>query len=138
MQQKSIAFYELLQLLYVAQNCGVLFVNFYEKYVRLCNSVNKAPSAVAVELGIKKSTVTRWKQGNAPSFATVVKVADYFGCTTEDLLSEEKQKPVLPDGLNAETYELVMRFLAATPDQQQLVLGALRAFGQDQQGGDRK
>lgn len=107
-------------------------MNFYERYVRLCNSVSKTPSAVALEIGIKKSTVTRWKQGNDPSFATVVKIADYFGCTPDDLLSEEKQKPVLPDGLPDDAAEVVMRYLAAPPAQKQLVLQALRAFEQVQ------
>lgn len=36
---------------------------FYENYLRLCNSVKKSPSAVALEVGLKKSSVTRWKAG---------------------------------------------------------------------------
>lgn len=107
-------------------------MNFYERYVRLCNSINKAPSAVALDLGIEKSTVTRWKKGGEPTFATAVKVASYFGCDIDDLLSEEKQKPVLPDGLPDDAAEVVMRYLAAPPAQKQLVLQALRAFEQVQ------
>jgi hypothetical protein len=38
---------------------------FYDNFVRLCNTVDKSPSAVAEELGIYKSTVSHWKLGHA-------------------------------------------------------------------------
>ena len=65
---------------------------FFENYVRLCNSVGKTPSAVALEMGIAKPTVTRWKNGSTPNSATLYKVADYFGVSTGYLLGEEEQK----------------------------------------------
>ncbi len=72
---------------------------FYANYVRLCNSVNKTPSAVALEIGIQKSTVTRWSHGTKPNFSTAQKVADYFGVSVEVLTGEEdkKEKPA-PEG----------------------------------------
>lgn len=63
-------------------------MHFYKNYVRLCNSIGKTPSAVATEIGIEKSTVTRWKKGGSANYATQQKIADYFGCTTEDLLKD--------------------------------------------------
>lgn len=78
---------------------------FYVNYVRLCNSVNKTPSSVALEMGIAKPTVTRWKNGSNPNSATLFKVADYFGVTVEYLLedhSEQKEK------LSAESEELTV------------------------------
>lgn len=82
---------------------------FYQNYVRLCNSVGKTPSAVALELGIQKSTVTRWSDGSTPRDATIIKVADYFGVTVSELISEQKEKPVPEIGneLDAETMELL-------------------------------
>ena len=68
---------------------------FYDNYVRLCNSVNKSPSAVAIEIGISKPTVTRWKSGSVPTHATVVKVADYFGVPVEDLEESQKEKATI-------------------------------------------
>lgn len=62
--------------------------DFYKNYVRLCNSVRKSPSAVAIELHLGKPTVTRWKAGGTPRDATVLKVADYFGVTVEELMGE--------------------------------------------------
>lgn len=69
---------------------------FYTNFLRLCNSIHKSPSAVAEEIGIKKSTVTRWKQGNSQTPANMQKVADYFGVTVEELTAEKENKPALP------------------------------------------
>lgn len=63
---------------------------FYENYVKLCNSVGKSPSAVAVELKLGKPSVTRWKNGAEPRDATLQKIADYFGVTVDFLKGEEQ------------------------------------------------
>ena len=68
---------------------------FYENYVRLCNSVRKTPSAVALEIGIAKPTVTRWKNGSFPNSSTLYKIADYFHVSVDELTSEQKEKPTL-------------------------------------------
>lgn len=83
---------------------------FYENYVRLCNSVNKSPSAVALEIGIAKPTVSRWKTGSVPNTATLLKVSDYFGVSVSDL-TEEKEKSPTPEGM--ELTEEDMRHLEA-------------------------
>lgn len=62
---------------------------FYDNYVRLCNSVNKSPSAVALEIGIAKPTVSRWKTGSVPNFSTVMKVAEYFGVPPKELTGKK-------------------------------------------------
>ena len=67
-------------------------MNFYENYVRLCNSVGKSPSAVAIELKLGKPSVSRWKSGTNPRTATLLKIADYFGVTVEYLKGEEAKK----------------------------------------------
>lgn len=58
---------------------------FYENYVRLCNSVQKSPSAVAQEIGFRKSSVTRWKSGTMPTDASLQAIADYFGVPAASL-----------------------------------------------------
>lgn len=62
---------------------------FYDNYVRLCNSINKSPSAVALEIGIAKPTVSRWKTGSVPNYATVMKVAEYFSVTPQELTGKK-------------------------------------------------
>lgn len=67
-------------------------MSFYNKYLMLCNSVGKTPSAVALEIGFSKSTVSRWKAGQSANDATLQKVADYFGCSLDDLTADPGQK----------------------------------------------
>lgn len=63
---------------------------FYYNYVDLCNKVNKSPSAVAEEMGLKRSVVTAWKNGRVPRQATAQKVASYFGVSVDYLISNKK------------------------------------------------
>ena len=76
---------------------------FYDNYVRLCNSVNKSPSAVAMEIGIAKPTVSRWKTGSKPNHATALKVADYFGVPVSELTEEKEKAPT--DGEHEITFD---------------------------------
>lgn len=71
---------------------------FYDNYVRLCNSIGKTPSAVAIEIGVSKSIVSRWKNGGGATDAVIQRVADYFGVTVEVLTAEQKNKPAAPEG----------------------------------------
>lgn len=72
---------------------------FYDNYIRLCNSVNKTPSAVAVEMGISKTSVNRWKNGSYPTDATMLRIASYFGVTVEELSKGKlKENTALLDG----------------------------------------
>lgn len=60
---------------------------------------SKSPSAVALEIGITKSTVSGWKKGSVPTDATLQKLADYFGIAKTDLTGETYLKvtgPVTP------------------------------------------
>lgn len=77
---------------------------FYLNFVRLCNSIGKSPSAVAEDMGLQRSSVTRWANGSAPRKATVEKIATYFGVDSKELTGEEqKEKPApqMENGLDA-------------------------------------
>lgn len=65
-------------------------MNFYSKFLKLCESVNKKPTAVAEEAGLSRSQVTRWKQGKGFTDASAVKLANYFGIPVEELTDEKK------------------------------------------------
>ena len=67
-------------------------MNFYENYVFLCNSIGKAPSAVAIEIGLSKPAVNRWKGGGVPTDATARKVAKYFNIAPEVLMKADLPK----------------------------------------------
>lgn len=61
-------------------------MGFYENYVRLCNSIGKKPGTVAEEVGITRATSSRWSRGMVPSYASLLKIADYFNVTVRDLV----------------------------------------------------
>ena len=63
-------------------------MNFYNNFVKLCNSVGKSPSRVVLEIGGTKSAITRWKNGSSPTDATAMKIAEYFGVSVEELTGE--------------------------------------------------
>ena len=79
----------------VNKSNGVILV-FYNNFVNLCNKAGKSPSAIAEEMGYQRSVVTRWSKGTAPRQATLQKVADYFGISVDDLISDEKEKDSAP------------------------------------------
>ena len=101
---------------------------FYSKYVKLCNSVGKTPSAVALEIGIQKSTVTRWGKGSDPNDATKLKVADYFGIDVSEFDSEDaKKEPADPlvymsADRQAAVYELFSEHIKALGETEDFVI----------------
>ena len=79
---------------------------FYENFISLCNSIHKSPTAAILEIGLERSSGTRWKKGGMPSDATARRIADYFGVTVDYLTgkSDSREKPALQaeNGLDEE------------------------------------
>lgn len=96
-------------------------MGFYEKYLCLCNSINKSPSAVALELKIGKPSVTRWKNGATPRDATVLKIADYFGVTVAELMSGVGEQEKAPATEGEGSKEAASNFIKATNDRAALL-----------------
>ena len=67
-------------------------MNFYQRYIELCNQIGKSPSAVSIEIGLSKSTVNRWKNGGSPTDATAMKIASYFNMSVANMLGLEEKK----------------------------------------------
>lgn len=61
---------------------------FWNTFVNLCMEKEKSPTAVGVELGFSRATVSNWKSGGIPRETAIRKIADYFGVTPEYLLGE--------------------------------------------------
>lgn len=75
-----------------AQKKGDIFVDFYQRYIELCNGMGKSPSAVAIEIGLSKTAVHKWKNGGLPTDSTAVKVASYFNVSVDSMMDFEKKK----------------------------------------------
>lgn len=87
-------------------------MSFYEKYLMLCDKNKKTPSGAALEMGLSKTTVNRWKNGGGITDATILKVASYFGIPKEALTGEEqKEKPNTLDGIELEKLSPARRAL---------------------------
>lgn len=102
--------------------------NFYSNFVSLCNNAGKSPSRAVIEIGLQKSSITRWKGGGFPTDATAKKIADYFGVSVDELTGKEKT-PTSQTGnrLSKETLEVVNLFEQAEPWVKDQVLSLLRA-----------
>ena len=54
-------------------------MDFYEKFVRLCNKKGVTPSKAAVDAGATRTAASNWKvRGTKPTTANLIKIADYF------------------------------------------------------------
>ena len=111
---------------------------FWENFVRFCNSKEKAPNAVAKEIGIPSGSVTDWKNGRTPQHRTLIKIADYFGVTVDTLLGNEKT-PSEEGEKDGKDVVVVFRggeriVQHVTPEQAALIDNLLKQFDQKQSG----
>lgn len=67
---------------------------FYDKFVCLCKQKGVSPSRAAVDAGISKSLVTKWKSAKieVPSPEILKKLSAYFSVPVSALLEEEIKK----------------------------------------------
>lgn len=73
---------------------------FYDRFVFLCTQKGISPSRAAVEAGLSKSLVTKWKTNRTevPSPDVLRKLSKYFCIPVSELIDEEeKEKPLVND-----------------------------------------
>ena len=104
-------------------------MNFYSKYIEMCNRISKSPSAVAIEIGLSKPSVNRWKNGGSPTDATAQKIASYFGVSVAYLLGEEEE--TTEKNTASEESETDRKFLemlkSMTPEEKEWLLNILKS-----------
>lgn len=102
---------------------------FYDIYLQLCHSVKKSPSAVAVEIGISKPTVNRWKNGGSATDSTKLKIAEYFNITLDQLEENAKPSPIeqVASEFTIEDFELLRDFKRVDPSTQEVIRRVLNA-----------
>ena len=61
---------------------------FYERFVLLCKQRGVSTSKAAIDAGLSKSTVTKWKKdpNTKPSGNVIDKLCRYFGISVSELL----------------------------------------------------
>lgn len=105
---------------------------FWDNYVALCEKNNSTPTRVAIELGIGSSAPVKWRRGSKPQAVTAKKIADYFGITVAELMSDEKKPTVaLDDGLTSEERDVIEFYRNAPPATRAAMLLFLRSLEAD-------
>lgn len=62
----------------------------YKNFENLCKNKNVTPYRVCKETNIATATITSWKKGKyVPKTDKLLKIANYFGVTVEELIKEE-------------------------------------------------
>lgn len=93
---------------------------FYENFAMYCKKLGKSESAVAKAIGRDSKTVTGWRKGAVPYNSTLKKLADYFGVTVEDLLTDKKE-PAGKGGLDEQMQTIVDLLNGATQEERDAV-----------------
>lgn len=62
---------------------------FKEKFTRLCVERGIAPTTVCTMVGLSTTAYSKWEETSVPRRATLIKIADYFGITVDELISDD-------------------------------------------------
>ena len=108
---------------------------FYDKYAQICKRRGVSMSAAALEAGLSKSLVTKWKVNkvDVPSPDVLKKLSAYFAMPVSELLGEEemgikKEQPTEFDGLS-EKRKALMQFAMEVPeDKAEMILQVMRTI----------
>ena len=93
----------------------------YDRIASLCSNKGIKPGKMCNDLGISRGSIGDLKKGRREgiSIKTATKIADYFGVTTDYLLTgEEIKKAPTPEGrclCSCAQLERIMRSLANSP-----------------------
>lgn len=80
-----------------------------ERILELMKNRNISANKLIIELGLSNSIISDWKRGKSkPSTKAVIKLADYFGVSTDYLL-----KGVRAPGLQPNDQQLLDKYHAA-------------------------
>lgn len=105
MSRDLVEFCELFR--YAQNNRGDIV--FYDRFAYLCKQKGVSVSRGALEAGISKSLVTKWKTNNTeiPSPDVISKLSKYFGLPVSELLGEEPKKAPTEDGERSENSDIL-------------------------------
>jgi len=59
---------------------------FYEQFLNLCEKNGIKPTALLVQLGMSKGSLSNWKSGKLPSGDALVRFSEHFGVSLDYLI----------------------------------------------------
>mgnify|MGYP000402941118 CR=1 FL=1 len=109
--------------------------NLYENIKTLCDNNGVKPSKMCGEIGISKGLMTDLKMGRKSDVtgATAVKIADYFGASTDEVLrGAEKERAAAPksDGLSPEDARIMDLLRRLSPENKRKFAEILEALAE--------
>lgn len=89
---------------------------FYERYLELCKLNNVSPSRAALNIGVSKTSVIRWREGAMPNAKILEKLAGYFSVSTDYLLGNEKTASSVDEAVEQKLSEINDKLLKLNPE----------------------
>ena len=75
---------------------------FYERIKKICSDKNVKITHLLTDLELSTGNLAKWKKGSVPKSATLEKIADYLGVSTDELMGRDTVGYIceltLPDG----------------------------------------
>lgn len=106
---------------------------FKRNFINLCNATGKSPSAVCRAVGLSNATYTKWDDNSVPHKATLIRIADYFGVTPEELLQDENNKNAITvdTPISADMSTKIFPIAHAFSSQEQMLIDAYRSVSDE-------
>ena len=97
---------------------------FWDNFSFYCTKNGTSPNAVAKKLGFSSGSVTAWKNGTNPRPSAVLKIAEYFNVSVDELLFNqiEKAAPITGSDLSEKELEFLRKVDLLNPAMQRLSL----------------
>lgn len=92
---------------------------FYENLQKICEAKGVTVTALVEELGLSSGNLSKWKSGNNPRSATLLKLAEKLDVSVNYLLGIDSEDPAV---------KLYARYSQLSPEQQSLVEKLMRQF----------
>lgn len=72
---------------------------FFDRFESLCKQKGVSKQKACIDCGLSRTAWNKWKAGAIPNGDAIQSLADYFGVTTDYLLTgEETKKPPTSEG----------------------------------------
>ena len=73
-------------------NLGLFSMSsFYNNFIYQCAKQNVSPSKAAEAVGLSRAAPSGWKNGAIPRDTQISKLADYFGCSVDELIGTSEE-----------------------------------------------
>ena len=91
---------------------------FYDVFTSLCEKKSVSPNKALTDCKISRTSTAKWREGATPRGVTLQKLADYFGVTTDYLLTgeETKKAPTQEGEREIEDRKMKVAFLGGLAD----------------------